>query len=312
MLVALAGGVGAARFLRGLLRRVKAEDLVVIANTGDDATFHGLHISPDIDTLIYTLAGVAEDEKGYGLKGDTFHVLDALGRLGHQKWFALGDSDFATHIHRTMLLGRGHPLSEVTFSLCEAWGLTTRVLPMTDSPVETRVVTERGDMHLQEFLARDHAEGAIQRVYVHGIEGAHAGPSVIEAILAAQGIVVCPSNPIISIGPILSVPGVREALRVTDAPIVGVSPIVAGAAVKGPSVPMLTAQGVEPSAYGVARLYSDFLDGFVIDQRDAVLEGRIAELKMHVAVTDTMMPTPEDAARVADAVLGLLARARNA
>ncbi|MBI4308076.1 MAG: 2-phospho-L-lactate transferase [Chloroflexi bacterium] len=307
MLVALAGGVGAARFLRGLLKRISPDELVVVVNTGDDAPFHGLHVSPDIDTIIYTLAGVVDDAKGYALRRDTFHVLKTLRRFGHETWFALGDRDFATHVHRTMLLRRGHTLSEVTLSLCRAWGLRTRVLPMTDSPVETRVVTEQGDMHLQEYLAREHAQGAIQRVYVRGLERAEPAPGVIEALLAASGVVLCPSNPVISIGPILGVPGVRDALRMADALVVGVSPLVAGAAVKGPAVPMLAAQGVEPSACGVAALYRDFLDGFVIDQQDAALRERIEALGVRVAVTDTLMRTPEDAARVADAVLTLLA-----
>jgi LPPG:FO 2-phospho-L-lactate transferase len=303
VLVALAGGVGAARFLRGLLDAVPPESVAAVVNTGDDETFHGLHVSPDLDSVTYTLAGASNREQGWGLEGETFRVLGALERYGAPTWFRLGDLDLATHLYRTTRLASGATLSEATAEIAAAWGLGLRLLPMTDDSVRTfvDVATEHGvvPLAMQEWFVRDRAEPPVVGVRFEGASSARPAPGVIEAIAAAEAIVVCPSNPIISIGPILAVPGIREALRARRDHVVAVSPIVGGKPVKGPADRLMAPLGIDVSCAGVAAAYADFCSTIVIDAVDA---GRVAEIEalgLRVAVTDTMMRSPEVALALA-------------
>ena len=303
MITALAGGVGAARFLTGLVRLVKGEDLSVIVNTGDDIELFGLHISPDVDIVTYTLAGVVDEEKGWGIKCDTFCCLEALRKLGCEAWFNLGDKDLATHMFRTSLLKKGFKLSEITAQISRALGLDVKILPMTDYKFETRIVTENGSVHFQEYLVKRGAKDEVLGVEFLGAESAKPAVGVVEAIMDSELVVVCPSNPVVSIGTILAVEGVREALRATDAKKVAVSPIIAGAPVKGPADKLLRGLGLEVSAYSVAKLYLDFLDTFVLDMADAAEKGRIEKLGIEVKVTNTIMKSLEDKIELAKAVL---------
>ncbi|KAE8765481.1 2-phospho-L-lactate transferase [Georgenia thermotolerans] len=296
----LSGGGGGAKLAEGLARAV--EDLTVVANTGDDAVIYGLSISPDLDTVMYTLAGMIDTEKGWGVDGDTFATLGALGRLGMDTWFTLGDQDLATHVRRTALLRAGARLSEVTAELTAALGVRARLLPMTDDRVATLVETDAGLLPFQEyFVARRHRD-AVRSVVLDGVEAARPAPGVLEA-LTADVVVLGPSNPFLSIGPILAVPGVREALAATPARRVAVSPIVAGQALKGPAAAMLAALGHEVSALGVARLYEGLLDVLVVDEADAALAPAIRTLGMDVVVTRTVLGGAEDRERLARELL---------
>ena len=313
--VALAGGVGAARFLRGLVRVVPPRDVVAIVNTGDDRSFYGVHVSPDLDIVTYTLAGRVDPEKGYGLAGDSFAVVDALARFGHETWFRLGDRDLATCLHRTIALGEGAGLAAVTDEIRRALGVETRILPMSEDPCPTFVDLAGGRrVHFEEYLARDGAPDEVVGVDLSAAKQALPGPGVLEAIAGARAILVCPSNPVVSIGPILAVPGVQEAIAASQARTVAVSPIVAGAPVKGPADRLLRGIGVEVSARGVADSYRELIDGFVLDERDAEQRVAIEELgllrtrrvgKLRVAVTDTLMRSPEVAAGLARRALEL-------
>jgi LPPG:FO 2-phospho-L-lactate transferase len=303
LITALAGGVGAARFLTGLAKLVKEEDLTIIVNTGDDIELHGLHLSPDVDIVMYTLAGIVDEEKGWGIKGDTFHCLEALGKLGQETWFALGDRDLATHVYRTSLLKKGMKLSEVTAKISRALGLNPTVLPMTNDPFETRIITAQGSVHFEEYMVKREAKDEVRGVEFLGADRAKPAEGVIEAVMGSELIAVCPSNPIVSIGTILSVNGVRDALRQTKARMVAVSPIVAGAPLKGPADKLLKGLGLEVSAYAVAKLYADFLDVFVIDVADASEKRRIEELGIEVKVTNTVMRSLDDKVSLAKVVL---------
>jgi LPPG:FO 2-phospho-L-lactate transferase len=306
MITALAGGVGAARFLQGMVRLVSEEELTVIVNTGDDIELYGLHISPDLDIIMYTLAGIVDEEKGWGVRGDTFHCLEALQKYGYETWFKLGDRDLATHIHRTFLLKSGLRLSEVTERLCKALGLRVKILPMTDDKIKTTVTTDKGMMHFQEYFVRRGAKDRVTNVEFKGVEKAFPAPGVIDAILNSKVVVLCPSNPIVSIGTILSVKGVRDALRNTRARVIAISPIVGSAPIKGPADKLMRGLGVEVSAYGVASLYKDFLDDFVIDTVDETQKPRIESLGLNVVVTNTIMKTMQDKIRLAETVLDLI------
>ncbi len=305
-LVALAGGVGASKLLLGLCKVIDPVDLTIIANTGDDIDLHGLRVSPDLDTITYTLAGAVEEERGWGLSGETFRALEALGRYGRETWFNLGDRDLGTHLHRTELLCRGWTLAEVADDIRRAWGVAARILPATNDRVESRVITVGGTPHFQEYLVRDQAQAAVRGIVLAGIEHARPAPGVLEAIETAEGIVVCPSNPIISIGPILGVRHVRETLRETQAPVVAVSPVVAGASLKGPTDKMLAGLGCEVSALGVARLYADFLDGFILDEQDAVQAPAVEALELRAWTAQTVMQTLEDKVALAKQVVTAL------
>ena len=303
VVTALAGGVGAARFLQGLVQLIPAENLKVIVNTGDDVELYGLHVSPDIDIILYTLAGLVDEEKGWGFEGDTFHCLGMLKSYGYETWFNLGDKDLATHIHRTLLLRKGKTLTEVTDSIRRGLKVEAEVLPMTNDHFKTVVETPVGKMHFQEYMVRRRAEEAVLTVEFEGCKSAHPAPGVVEAIRGAEAVIICPSNPIVSIGTILSISGVREALRETLAPVVAVSPIVGGATIKGPADKMMSGLGIEVSVHGVATLYKDFLDALIIDQVDRQLKERIEKLGISVIVMNTIMRGMEEKTALARAVL---------
>ncbi len=304
--VVLAGGVGAARFLRGLVQVVPAEDIVVIGNTGDDMWWHGLYIAPDLDTVSYWLAGVADEERGWGLRGDTFTANSALGRFTDRSWFQVGDRDLATHLYRTGRMNAGVPLHGVTAELAARWGLKSRILPMCDEPVETRLKTDRGDLHFQEYFVREHFEPKVSEVYWTGLETAKPTAGIAEALSSARIVLIAPSNPSISIGPILRVPGLRELLRATRARTVAVSPLIGGRAVKGPTVELMQAQGIRPDALGVATSYADVAGGFVLDREDAALMPAIAALDYRIAIRPTLLDDVSVAREVARAALDLL------
>ena len=306
MITTLAGGVGAARFLQGLVHVVPPEEVVTIVNTGDDIEFYGLHISPDVDIVAYTLAGIVDEEKGWGMRGDTFNCLNMLRKYGYETWFMLGDKDLATHIHRTLLLKSGLKLSEVTEKIRKALGVKVKIIPMTNDKVQTKIVTNVGEMHFQEYLVKRKAQDPVLDVKFEGIERAEPAPGVIEAILNADGIIICPSNPIVSIGPILSIKGVKEALKKTKAKIVAISPIVGGAPIKGPADKLMRGLGIEVSALGIAKIYKNFLDALVIDNVDRDLKPKIEEIGIKVHVTDTIMRTLESKIKLAKETFRLL------
>ena len=295
--------MGAARFLQGLVNTASPEDVIVIVNTGDDIDLHGLHICPDPDIVMYTLAGVVDEEKGWGFHEDTFNCLDTLRKYGFETWFKLGDKDLATHICRTQLMKSGLPLDHVTQRLCNALGLKVKILPMTNDKVTSRILTDAGEMHFEEYLVKRGATDRVLGVVFDGAETSHAAPGVVESIRDADGVVLCPSNPIVSIGPILAVNGVREALRETKAKVVAISPIVGGAVIKGPADRLMRGLGLEVSAYSVARLYRDFLDVIILDDIDIGEKERIEELNIEVVTANTMMRTLEDKIRLARVTL---------
>jgi LPPG:FO 2-phospho-L-lactate transferase len=303
MITALAGGVGAARFLTGLLKIVKEEDVSVIVNTGDDIEMFGLHISPDIDIVAYTLAGIVDEERGWGIKGDTFQGLEMLKKLGLETWFGLGDKDFATHIFRTELLKKDFTLSQVTDKICRALGINVKLLPMTNDKFETRIKVEDGSIHFEEYFVRRGSKEKVLGVEFAGAESAKPSPQVIDSIMDADTVIICPSNPIVSIGTILSIDGIRDALKKTSGTVVGISPIVAGTPIKGPADKLLRGLGFEVSAFGVAKLYADFLDTFVIDNIDGAEKSRIESLGIRVKVTNTIMKSLENKIQLAKVVL---------
>jgi LPPG:FO 2-phospho-L-lactate transferase len=303
LITALAGGVGAAKFLTGLATLVKQEDLSVIVNTGDDIELFGLHISPDIDIVAYTLAGIVDESKGWGIKDDSFHCLEMLKKYGLETWFSLGDRDLATHIHRSDLLRKGFTLSQITNEFAQALGLKVKFFPMTDDKFETRIRTSKGLVHFEEYLVRNQAKDEVLSTEFVGANAAKPAVGVVEAIMNSKLIIVCPSNPIVSIGTILAVNGIRDALQRTNAKVVAVSPIVAGATIKGPADKLFRGLGLEVSAFGVAKLYADFADVFVIDVLDVEQKSRIEELGFKVKVTDTVMKSFVDKVRLAKIVL---------
>lgn len=304
MLTTLAGGVGAARLLRGMVRVVPPADITAVVNTGDDTVLHGLHISPDLDTVLYTLSGSINEETGWGLAGETWEVMAALARLGGVTWFNLGDRDLATHCYRTQRLAEGATLGRVTAELCRSFGVDVRLLPMSDDPVATHLQLVDGpEVAFQEYFVRLRHDVAVAGVRFDGIDRARPGPGVLEAIGEADTVVVCPSNPVVSIGPVLGVPGVREALVARRDRVVGVSPIIAGAALKGPADRLLAELGFESSAVGVARWYAGWVGTLVIDERDAALAGAVEAEGVRCVVAPTVMSTPEDAAALARVVL---------
>jgi LPPG:FO 2-phospho-L-lactate transferase len=304
--VVLAGGVGAARFLRGLVRVVPAEDIVVIGNTGDDMWWHGLYIAPDLDTVSYWLAGLADESRGWGIRDDTFTAQAAFARLSDQSWFQLGDRDLATHWYRTDRLAAGVPLHRVTAELAARLGVRSRILPMSNAPVETRLKTDAGDLHFQEYFVRDRCQPTVQSIYWTGLEEASPAPGVAEALSAARLVLIAPSNPSISIGPILRVPGMRDLVSAARARTVAISPLIGGRAVKGPTVELLRAEGTRPDALGVAERYQDLAGGFVLDTADTALAPSIAMLGYRIAIRPTMLDDADSARQVALTALELL------
>jgi LPPG:FO 2-phospho-L-lactate transferase len=289
LITVLAGGVGAARFLEGLVAVAPPSEVAAIVNTGDDTIFHGLHVSPDLDSVMYTLAGLVEPSQGWGVRGDSFDCLEMLESYGRETWFRLGDRDLATHIVRTELLRLGRPLSEVTDRLRAALGVSTRLLPMSDDPVATRVRTVDEVLPFQEYFVHRGCEPEVLEVLFDGVATARPAPGVLEVIGTAETVIVCPSNPLVSIGPILAIPGLRAALQGCSARRLAISPIVAGGAIRGPADRMMRALGWEVSAFGVAQAYRDILDVMVIDQADQELAARIRDLGLQVVVTNTIM-----------------------
>jgi LPPG:FO 2-phospho-L-lactate transferase len=308
--VALAGGVGAARLLRGLVRALPPDSLTAVVNTGDDREFYGVHVSPDLDIVTYTLAGVVDSQKGYGLRGDGHRVVDRLASLGHESWFRLGDTDLANCLHRTLRLREGAGLARVTDEIRRSYDVPIRILPMSEDPCPTLIeLSGATRIHFEEYLARDGAPDDVHGVDLSAAAAARPGPGVLEAIGAARVIVVCPSNPVVSIGPILAVPGIRRAVADSAARVVAVSPIVGGAPVKGPAAQLMRGTGVEVSALGVARLYAGLVDAFVFDRRDADLLPAIEALGLRAAAVDSLMVDAAASERLARAALDLVGSA---
>ena len=305
MITVVCGGVGAARYLAGLLQVVDPADITAIVNTGDDTWMHGLRICPDLDTVTYTLAGAINGETGWGLSGESWQAMETMRRYDPARaWFGLGDRDLGTHLFRTARLAEGAPLSTVTAEIVAAWGLGLRVLPMTDEPVATRVTTEAlGEIGFQEYFVRERHSVVVRAVRFHGIEGAVAAPGVLAAIADASRIVIAPSNPLVSIGPVLAVDGVREALRARRSDVVAISPIIAGAALKGPAHRLLVELGHESSVVGVARLYADVAGTLVVDSADADLAVDVEAAGMRCVVAPTIMSGPPEAAALAEVTL---------
>jgi LPPG:FO 2-phospho-L-lactate transferase len=301
--LALAGGVGGAKLAVGLAAALPPGALTVVVNTADDLSLHGLHISPDLDTVMYNLAGVADSEQGWGIAGDTTTALELLGRLGGPTWFRLGDRDLATHVRRTQRLAEGARLTEVTAELCAALGIRSRVLPMTDSPVATRVNTPEGELEFQDYFVARSTRPRVTGVRFQGAERSRMTPEAEGALKEARAIVFCPSNPIVSVGPILAVPGFLEKFIQNDAPRVAVSPIVGGTALRGPAAEMLEGMGHEATALGVARIYQEFLDGFVLDEEDADLLQEIEKLGLTARALPTVMTDLDSKKRLAGEIL---------
>ena len=301
-LVALAGGVGGAKFAHGLAQSIPPRDLTVIVNTGDDFEHYGLHICPDLDTVCYTLAGIANPETGWGRVDETWNVIDQASKLGGPAWFRLGDQDLGTHLERTRRLEAGQSLSHVTNDFCEAWGIKQNVLPMSDQPVRTIVQTDEGDLAFQEYFVHRRCEPHVRGFRFEGADMAKPAPGVSEAIQSADAVIVCPSNPWVSIDPILRI------VKRIEQPVVAISPIIGGQTVKGPAAKMYRELGIEPSALAVARHYGELATGFVLDHIDRQLEGEIRSLSMRTFVTNTLMNSHDDRKRLAMDVLDFIGR----
>jgi LPPG:FO 2-phospho-L-lactate transferase len=300
-IVAFAGGVGGGRLAAGLARVLAPERLTVVVNTADDFEHLGLHVAPDLDSVMYAMAGFDNAETGWGVAGETWSFMDALGRLGGETWFRLGDRDLATHVVRSRRLRDGDTLSGVTAALFNALGIAHRVVPMTDDPVRTAVLTDDGTLDFQDYFVRRRAEPRVRGFEFRGAAAARAAPAVSAALAdpALGALVFCPSNPFVSIAPILAVPAIGAAVRARRVPLVAVSPIVGGKAVKGPAMRMMRDLGLESSVLGIARHYGDLIDGLVIDRIDAALAREIEALGIRVQVTGTVMHSAEDKARLA-------------
>jgi len=304
-ITALAGGVGASKLLLGLYHVMDPRALTVVVNTGDDIILHGLKISPDLDIVTYTLSGIVDPAKGWGFRRETFHALKRLAKYGRADWFNLGDRDLATHIHRTAMLAEGKTLTKAAESIRTALGVKARILPMSDQPIPTIIDSSEGALHFQEYLVKRRAEPFVRAIRFEGAESAKPAPGVLEAIRNADCILICPSNPLISIGPILAVPGIRDALRARKNDVIAVCPIVGGKSLKGPSDKMLDQLGHGSSASSVAKLYADFTGIFVIDPQDKSQQRAIRDLGMDVAVLPTVMKTGAQKRNLARAILKL-------
>jgi LPPG:FO 2-phospho-L-lactate transferase len=303
MIVVLTGGTGGAKFVDGLRQVVPARDLTIITNTGDDLEWWGLYVSPDLDSITYVLAGLLSKERGWGVKGDTFFCLQAMGELGEPIWFHTGDRDLALHLLRTKLLKQGKTLTEATAEISARMGVQARILPMTNSRVETRVDTPIGELSFEEYFVQRWYQDPVKSVRFAGVDTAQPAPGVIDAIMTASAVLVAPSNPVTSIGPILAVPGIVEALHQTRAPVAAVSPIVANAAVSGPAGILMAAQGLPVSVAGVAQAYREFLDILVIDDRDAQAAEELRQSGLRVHCANTIMSGAKEKTELADKVL---------
>jgi LPPG:FO 2-phospho-L-lactate transferase len=308
MIVALAGGVGAARLLRGMIEAVAAGEITAIVNTGDDTDLHGLHISPDLDTVMYTLADAINTETGWGLAGETWRVMESLGDRGGVTWFNLGDQDLATHLYRTQRLSEGAPLGMVTDELAASFGVEVHLVPVTDDPLRTRVQLADGpEVGFQEYFVRLRHQVAVSGIRFEGAEQAAPGPGVLEALEGGDPIVVCPSNPVVSIGPMVAVPGILDLLERRRDRVIGVSPIVAGAAIKGPADRLLVEMGFESSVVGVARWYASWMGTLVIDEADAPLAAAVEAEGVRCIVAPTIMSDLDRSTALARTVLDALA-----
>jgi len=306
MIVVLTGGTGGAKLIEGLAAELNAAEFTIICNTADDTVVHGLYISPDIDTITYTLAGMIDPRKGWGVKDDTFAALEQLSRLGSEIWFKLGDRDLAMHIRRTQLINQGMKLSEVTENLGRVLGVRANILPMTNNKVQTRVNTREGEISFQEFFVRERWVPEVTGVRFFGVEESRPAPGVLEAIRHASAVIICPSNPITSIGPIFAVPGVRSAIAEANVPVVGVSPLIGATAVSGPAHKLMNACGYAASSFGVARLYAHILDRLFIATEDQHLASSIEDLSIVPVCTNIRMPSFADKRRLAAEVLASL------
>lgn len=296
-IVAFAGGVGGAKLAHGLAQILSPEELTIIVNTGDDFEHLGLSISPDLDTVCYTLGGLANPETGWGRVNETWNTIANVERLGGPAWFRLGDQDIATHLERTRRLKAGQPLSQITRDFCKAWGIQHAVLPMSDSPVRTMVDTDEGELAFQEYFVHRLCEPRVKGFRFDGVEAAEPAPGAVDALDAADAIIFCPSNPWVSIDPILHV------IKKVNKPVVAVSPIIGGKTVKGPAAKMYTELGITPSALAVAKHYRTILTGFVLDNADAAIENDIKDLNVKTLVTDTLMNHLTERTRLANDVL---------
>ena len=305
MIVVLTGGTGGAKFVDGLRQIVPAKDLTIIVNTGDDLQWWGLYVSPDLDSITYVLAGLLSKERGWGVKGDTFFCLQAMGELGEPIWFHTGDRDLAVHLLRSKMLTQGKTLSEVAAEIAAKMGVQARILPMSNSRVETRVDTPVGELSFEEYFVQRWYQDPVNSVRFAGIAEAEPAPGVIDAIMTATVVLLAPSNPVTSIGPILAVPGILESLQQTQAPIAAISPIVGGTAVSGPAGILMAAQGLPVSIAGVAQAYREFLDILVVDTRDAKAAEELRQSGLRVHCANTIMGTSEEKSELARQVLAL-------
>jgi LPPG:FO 2-phospho-L-lactate transferase len=306
MIVVLTGGTGGAKFVEGLRQVASAQETTFIVNTGDDLEWWGLYISPDLDSITYAMAGLLSRERGWGVKGDTFYCLQAMGELGEPIWFHVGDRDLAVHLLRSKLLAQRKTLTQVTTEICDKLGVQARILPMSNSRVETRVETPVGELSFQEYFVQRWYQDPVTSVRFAGAPEAEPAPGVVEAIRSASSVIIAPSNPVTSIGPILSVPGIKEALRETRATVAAISPIVGNAAVSGPAGVLMAAQGLPVSIAGVAQAYEEFLDILIVDLRDSEAAKQLDRPDRRVHCANTIMKTADDKAKLARTVLALL------
>ena len=306
MLVVLTGGTGGAKLIHGLSLEISPEELCIVCNTGDDFVLHGLHISPDLDTIAYTLGGVADTEKGWGIQGDTFAALEWLEKYGGESWFKLGDRDLATHITRSRLLREGLTLAQVTERIGKSLGVKAALLPMSNDPVETKIQTPAGEISFQEYFVKRRWSVEVSGVSYAGAQASLPAPGVLDALRDARGVIVCPSNPVTSIGPILAVPGIREALRETKAAVLAVSPIIGGRPVSGPADRLMAAAGMEISSFGVAKAYADFVDLFALAPEDKNWRTRIEALGVKTVEKTIRMNSLNDKRNLARELLALL------
>jgi len=306
VIVVLTGGTGGAKFVEGLSGVVRPNDLTVIVNTGDDLTWWELHVSPDLDSITYALAGKLSKERGWGLEGDSFRCLEAMRHLGAPDWFQLGDLDLATHLTRTNLLSARKTLTQATAAIATSYGIEARILPMSDDRVETRVQTANGDLHFQEYFVRERYQPKVNGVRFVGAGEAKPAPGVLESITNADAIFLAPSNPITSIGPILAVPGIRQALAETSVPIAAISPIVNGAAVSGPAAALMQVKGLPATIAGIAKAYADFLDVLIVDESDREVLYQLKNRNLDICCTRTVMKSAEDKTNLARAALNFM------
>jgi LPPG:FO 2-phospho-L-lactate transferase len=301
--VALAGGVGAAKLIRGIVRVIPPDCLTIIGNSGDDFVLHGLHISPDLDTVMYALSGLGNETTGWGIADDTFNCLQMLGELGLETWFKLGDRDLAIHIARNEMLESGLTLSQATNDLCIRLKIVSKLFPMSDETVRTIVYSGQRRFYFQEYFVKRGAKDKVTRVTYEGCQNAKPSPGILEAMRTAETIIVCPSNPILSISPIFSISAIENEMRRTKAHVIGISPIVAGKAIKGPADKIMASLGLEVSPYGIAKFYKDYLDCLIIDRKDARFKTNIERLGIEVVIADTVMKNLQNSVSLAKTVL---------